>query len=157
MGFSTIVYILLLLPLIGGLTNGIFGKFLPKNLSGAIGTGAIFASFLCVLTLFNHVNSPLQIDLFNILQFDSFSLEINFLVDQLSVWMSLIITGIGTLIHLFSMGYMKEDEGYYKFFTYLNLFIFAMLLLVLGGNYFILFFGWEGVGICSFLLIGFHY
>lgn len=157
MGFSTIVYILLLLPLIGGITNGIFGKHLPKNLSGAIGTGAIFAAFLCVLTLFNHVNSPVQIDLFHILQFDSFSLEINFLVDQLSVWMSLIITGIGTLIHLFSMGYMKEDEGYYKFFTYLNLFIFAMLLLVLGGNYFVLFFGWEGVGICSFLLIGFHY
>lgn len=157
MGFSTIVYILLLLPLLGGLTNGLFGKHLPKQVSGALGTGVIFTAFLCVLMLFNHVNEPVQIDLFNILRFDSFSLEINFLIDQLSVWMSLIITGIGTLIHLFSMGYMKEDEGYYKFFTYLNLFIFAMLLLVLGGNYFVLFFGWEGVGICSFLLIGFHY
>ncbi|NCA21765.1 MAG: NADH-quinone oxidoreductase subunit L, partial [Crocinitomicaceae bacterium] len=78
-------------------------------------------------------------------------------VDSLSIWMTLIVTGVGSLIHLFSMGYMSHDKGYYKFFTYLNLFIFAMLILVLGSNYFMLFFGWEGVGICSYLLIGFHY
>jgi NADH-quinone oxidoreductase subunit L len=71
--------------------------------------------------------------------------------------MTLVVTGVGALIHLFSMGYMSHDKGYYKFFTYLNLFIFAMLILVLGSNYFMLFFGWEGVGICSYLLIGFHY
>lgn len=157
MGIASFVYIILLLPLLGSLVNGVFGKNLSKNISGAIGTGVVFAAFLLVIALFNSIHEPTQISLANILQFSSFSLELNFLVDQLSVWMSLIITGIGTLIHLFSMGYMKEDEGYYKFFTYLNLFIFAMLLLVLGGNYFVLFFGWEGVGICSFLLIGFHY
>jgi NADH-quinone oxidoreductase subunit L len=71
--------------------------------------------------------------------------------------MTLIVTGVGTLIHVFSIGYMSHDKGFYKFFTYLNLFIFAMLLLILGSNYFVLFFGWEGVGICSYLLIGFHY
>ena len=152
-----LVFILLALPLFGGLINGMLGKHLPKNISGALGTGVIFTCFLIVLTLFNKVNSPVQVDVFTLLKLDQFSIQINFLIDHLSIWMALIITGIGTLIHLFSMGYMKDDEGYYKFFTYLNLFIFAMLLLVLGGNYLILFFGWEGVGICSFLLIGFHY
>jgi NADH-quinone oxidoreductase subunit L len=95
--------------------------------------------------------------LFQVAKFDDFTLDANFQLDSLSIWMTLIITGIGSLIHLFSMGYMSHDEGYHKFFTYLNLFIFSMLLLVLGSNYFVLFFGWEGVGICSYLLIGFHY
>ncbi len=95
--------------------------------------------------------------MFQVAKFDDFTLDANFQIDSLSIWMTLIITGIGSLIHLFSMGYMSHDEGYHKFFTYLNLFIFSMLLLVLGSNYFVLFFGWEGVGICSYLLIGFHY
>jgi len=110
-----------------------------------------------VLGLFGQIHEPVKVNLFQLIHFDGFNINASFLIDQLSIWMALIITGIGTLIHLFSMGYMSHDEGYYKFFTYLNLFIFAMLLLVLGSNYFILFFGWEGVGICSFLLIGFHY
>ena len=157
MGIDALVYLLLCLPLVGGLINGIFGKHLSKSVSGAVGTGAILLSFLTVLVLFNKIQKPTEIPLFHLLDLPSFKIDVSFLVDQLSVWMALIITGIGTLIHLFSMGYMKEDEGHNKFFTYLNLFVFAMLILVLGSNYFVLFFGWEGVGICSFLLIGFHY
>jgi len=148
---------LLCLPLLGALINGLYGKHLSKGISGGIGTATVAISFLIVLTFFGQISEPVKVTLFRLIHLDSFDINVSFLIDQLSVWMALIITGIGTLIHLFSMGYMKHDEGYYKFFTYLNLFIFAMLLLVLGSNYFVLFFGWEGVGICSFLLIGFHY
>ncbi len=157
MNSSMLLIILLLLPLSGAIINGIFGKRLPKIVVGGLATGVMLSAFAVVCTLFSQTVTAQKIDLFNIIRMDDFSINASFLIDSLSIWMSLIITGIGTLIHLFSMGYMKEDEGYYKFFTYLNLFIFAMLLLVLGSNYFVLFFGWEGVGICSYLLIGFHY
>jgi NADH-quinone oxidoreductase subunit L len=83
--------------------------------------------------------------------------DFSFLVDQLSVWMMLIVTGVGFLIHVYSIGYMHDDAGFWKFFAYLNLFIFSMLLLVMGDNLVMLFFGWEGVGLCSYLLIGFWY
>lgn len=157
MNIAELIIALIMLPLAGAFINGVFGKSLSKSLSGIIGTMAIAGSFILALFLFNHIENPHIITLFRLVDVGSVQINVNFLVDHLSIWMTLIITGIGTLIHLFSMGYMKEDGGYYKFFTYLNLFIFAMLLLVLGGNYFVLFFGWEGVGICSFLLIGFHY
>ena len=157
MTISTLLIILLCLPLLGASINGLFGKHLPKSISGSIGTAVIALAFLIILSFFNQINEPVKVTLFRLIHLDSFDIQASFLIDQLSIWMALIITGIGTLIHIFSMGYMAHDEGYYKFFTYLNLFIFAMLLLVLGSNYFILFFGWEGVGICSFLLIGFHY
>ena len=156
MTISTLLIILLCLPLCGAIINGLYGKHLPKSFSGGIGTAVIALSFLIILSFFNQINEPVKVTLFRLIHLDSFDIQASFLIDQLSIWMALIITGIGTLIHIFSMGYMSHDEGYYKFFTYLNLFIFAMLLLVLGSNYFILFFGWEGVGICSFLLIGFH-
>src|SRR5690606_13036616 len=83
--------------------------------------------------------------------------SLSFLVDPLSSIMLLIVTGIGFLIHVYSIGYMKGDEGFNKFFSYLNLFLFFMLLLVLGSNYLVMFIGWEGVGLCSYLLIGFWY
>ena len=157
MSISILLIILLCLPLSGALINGLFGKYLPKIISGGISTAMVALSFVIVLSLFGQITEPVKVTLFKLIHLDSFNINASFLIDQLSVWMALIITGIGTLIHIFSMGYMSHDKGYYKFFTYLNLFIFAMLLLVLGSNYFILFFGWEGVGICSFLLIGFHY
>ena len=157
MNSTTLLIILLLLPLSGAIINGIFGKRLPKIVVGGLATAVMLGAFSLVCVLFSQTVSAQKINLFSIIRMEDFSINASFLIDSLSIWMSLIITGIGTLIHLFSMGYMKEDEGYYKFFTYLNLFIFAMLLLVLGSNYFILFFGWEGVGVCSYLLIGFHY
>ncbi len=149
--------IVLSLPLLGFAVNGIFGKMLSKKLVGSIATIAVFTSFILATTLFVRLDGTQIVKLFNIVDHDNFKINASFQIDALSVWMSLIITGIGSLIHLFSIGYMSNDEGYYKFFSYLNLFIFSMLILVLGSNYFVLFFGWEGVGLCSYLLISFHY
>lgn len=152
----TLLFILAL-PLIGFAVNGVFGKKLPKAFVGGLATGVVFIAFLLATTLFSGLHGTQIVKLFNIIDFDGFRINASFQIDALSIWMTLIITGIGSLIHLFSMGYMSHDEGYHKFFTYLNLFIFSMLILVLGSNYFVLFFGWEGVGMCSYLLISFHY
>jgi len=157
MSVAQLVPLIILLPLIGALINGTIGKKLPKVIVGSIATGVMLISFALALLAFSQLNESVHIDLFTMLDTDSFSLHASLLADNLSIWMTLIVTGVGMLIHLFSMGYMKKDDGYYKFFVYLNLFIFAMLILVLGSNYFMLFFGWEGVGICSYLLIGFWY
>ncbi len=157
MSIEQLVPLILALPLIGGVINGIFGKNLPKQIVGSLATIAMFASFGIALLVFSQLHEAKTINLFTVLHLENITLNARLLVDNLSIWMVLIITGVGSLIHLFSMGYMSHDEGYYKFFTYLNLFVFAMLILVLGSNYFMLFFGWEGVGICSYLLIGFHY
>jgi len=157
MTIEQLIIAILLLPLLGGFINGTLGKKLPKVVVGSIATVAMFAAFALALTVFSQLHEQKIVNLFAILSLEGISLNASLLVDHLSIWMTLIVTGVGSLIHLFSMGYMKHDKGYYKFFTYLNLFIFAMLILVLGSNYFMLFFGWEGVGICSYLLIGFHY
>lgn len=157
MSVAQLVPLILLLPLVGALINGTIGKKLPKTVVGSIATGVMLMAFALALTVFFQVHEPVEINLFTMIQTDALTLHARLLADNLSVWMTLIVTGVGMLIHLFSMGYMKHDAGYYKFFVYLNLFIFAMLILVLGSNYFMLFFGWEGVGICSYLLIGFWY
>lgn len=157
MAVDKLILILLALPLLGALVNGTIGKKLPNLLVGVIATGVMLLSFVCALLVFNQTNDTKIIQLFTLLSLDDFAINASLQVDALSIWMTLIVTGVGTLIHVFSIGYMSHDKGFYKFFTYLNLFIFAMLLLILGSNYFVLFFGWEGVGICSYLLIGFHY
>lgn len=159
MTVQQLIPLIIALPLIGAFINGTFGKQLSKALVGTIATTVMALSFLFTVLVFMQVQQEdaVTVKLFTMLKTDSFSLNAGFLADNLSVWMALIVTGVGTLIHLFSIGYMKNDPGFYKFFTYLNLFIFAMLILVLGSNYFLLFFGWEGVGICSYLLIGFWY
>ena len=149
--------LIIALPLIGFAINGLFGKKLPKTLVGGLATGVVFMAFILATTLFSGLHGTQIVKLFNIINFEKLQINASFQIDALSIWMTLIITGIGSLIHLFSMGYMSHDAGYHKFFTYLNLFIFSMLLLVLGSNYFVLFFGWEGVGMCSYLLISFHY
>jgi NADH-quinone oxidoreductase subunit L len=157
MKIDQLILTILALPLLGALINGTLGKRLPKLISGSIATGVMFVAFALAYIVFNSNHEVTFIHLFKVLNLDHVVLNARFQVDGLSTLMLLIVTGVGALIHLFSMGYMKEDEGYYKFFTYLNLFIFSMLILILGSNYFMLFFGWEGVGICSYLLIGFHY
>ncbi len=153
--------IILGLPLLGFIINGIFGSKIPKSLSGGIGTISVFLSFIfSIMALPMFIENPeytIKLDLFTFLSFDTFNLRVAFTLDRLSLWMTLIVTGIGTLIHVYSISYMKEDEGFYKFFAYLNFFIFNMLLLILGSNFIMLFFGWEGVGLCSYLLIGFWY
>jgi NADH-quinone oxidoreductase subunit L len=154
-------------PLVGFLVNGFFGSKLPKATSGAIGTGAVFASFVIAVGVFFAVQADPSVHhtvfiapWFSIPAAHNVApLEINweFLLDPLSALMLLIITGIGGLIHLYSTSYMAEDKGYSRFFTYLNLFIFFMLLLVMGNNMAMMFVGWEGVGLCSYLLIGFWF
>ncbi|WP_373784579.1 NADH-quinone oxidoreductase subunit L, partial [Kaistella sp.] len=157
---ENLVYAIILLPLAGFLFNGLFGKKLPKVLVGTVATAVVFASFLIASSLFLKFDSesqPVIVKAFEWFRINGIQVNFAFQIDQLSLMMVLIITGIGSLIHLYSIGYMATDEGFYKFFSYMNLFIFMMLLLVMGSNYLILFIGWEGVGLCSYLLIGFWY
>ena len=157
---ENLVFTIILLPLVGFLINGIFGSKMPKNLVGGLATGIVAVSFLIALYLFmgfSQSSAPMVVRAFEWFRIDGVQVNFSFQVDQLSLMMVLIITGIGSLIHLYSIGYMHSDKGFHRFFSYLNLFIFMMLLLVLGSNYIILFIGWEGVGLCSYLLIGFWY
>ena len=154
------MYAIILLPLLGFLINGLFGKNLPKMLVGGLATAMVFGSFCIAVGIFMNFNSesqPIIVKAFEWFRVNGVQINFGFQIDQLSLMMIMIITGIGSLIHLYSIGYMSHDKGFYKFFTYLNLFIFSMLLLVMGSNYLILFIGWEGVGLCSYLLIGFWY
>jgi NADH-quinone oxidoreductase subunit L len=156
-----LVYLIPLLPLIGFAIIGLGNKKLPKSLVGLIGCGSILGAFIIVLTLLVGVlNGSIKsetITCFEWIKAGDLSLEMSFLIDPLSVMMMTIITGVGFLIHLYSAGYMSHDEGYARYFAYLNLFVFSMLLLVMGSNYVVMFAGWEGVGLCSYLLIGFWF
>ena len=156
-----LVALIPLFPLIGFLINGFFGKKISKGSSGAIASIAVLASFIVSVLIFIELeHSTIKenaVCLFSWINSDTLKIPFEFLVDPLSSWFLLIITGIGFLIHIYSIGYMHEDEGFSRFFSYLNLFIFFMLLLVLGNNYLIMFVGWEGVGLCSYLLIGFWF
>ncbi|SFH78915.1 NADH-quinone oxidoreductase subunit L [Halpernia frigidisoli] len=157
---ENLVYAIILLPLAGFIFNGFFGKKLPKIFVGTLATLVVFASFCIAVKIFlgfNENSSPIIVKAFEWFKVNGMQINFAFQIDQLSLMMIMIITGIGSLIHLYSIGYMSHDKGFYKFFTYLNLFIFSMLLLVMGSNYLILFIGWEGVGVCSYLLIGFWY
>ena len=130
MTVQQLIPLIIALPLIGAFINGTFGKQLSKALVGTIATTVMAISFLFTVLVFMQVQQgdAVTVKLFTMLKTDTFSLNAGFLADNLSVWMALIVTGVGTLIHLFSIGYMKNDPGFYKFFTYLNLFIFAMLI-----------------------------
>lgn len=145
-----------LLPLAGSVIAYLAGRKV-KDLAGWIATAAAAASFLVVLYNFLMISSDgvVEQDLFRWISAGSLQVDFTLRLDQLSAVMCLVVTGIGSLIHLYSIGYMSHDEGRPRFFAYLNLFLFAMLLLVLGGNMLVLFIGWEGVGLCSYLLIGF--
>src|SRR5215217_1158162 len=156
-----LVWLVPLLPFLGFVINGLGRKSLSKGLVGIIGSGVILASFLISVVIFFSLQGDTQksheVFLFDWISAGTLHIPLSFLVDPLSSIMLLIITGIGFLIHLYSAGYMHDDDGFGKFFSYLNLFIFFMLLLVLGSNYIVMFIGWEGVGLCSYLLIGFWY
>ena len=151
--------LILLPPFIGFITNGLGFKKINKPGVSIIGTLAVLISFITTLVLFyyfkNMGNATLAVNLFNWIKVGDLDIGFSLYIDQLTLLMLLIITGVGSLIHIYSIGYMKNDEGFGKFFSFLNLFIFFMLILVMGGNYVIMFIGWEGVGLCSYLLIGF--
>ena len=156
-----IVWLIPILPLIGFFINGLGRNNLSKTLSGLIGSGVILASFIISVYVFLNVkegNTHL-IHYFEFINTVSLNVHLDFQIDQLSSLFLLIITGVGFLIHVYSTSYMHEEpaKDFAKYFSYLNLFVFSMLLLVMGGNYIIMFVGWEGVGLCSYLLIGFWF
>jgi NADH-quinone oxidoreductase subunit L len=154
------IWLIPILPLIGFIINGLGRNTFSKGVIGFIGSAVILASFAISLAAFLQINSsgtPINVNLFDWIKVGSLDIPFSFLVDQLSSIMLLIITGVGFLIHVYSTSYMHDDAGFGKFFSYLNLFVFFMLLLVLGSNYVIMFIGWEGVGLCSYLLIGFWF
>jgi NADH-quinone oxidoreductase subunit L len=157
---NKLVYLVPLFPLLGFLINGLGRKFLSKTVTSIIGSGAILASFVISFFIFREGNfSDQPIHFFHFIKTAGFQIPFAFQVDQLSTLFLLIITGIGFLIHVYSAAYMHEETEthFARYFAYLNLFVFSMLLLVLGANYVIMFIGWEGVGLCSYLLIGYWF
>jgi NADH-quinone oxidoreductase subunit L len=158
--FSTL-WLIPVLPLLGATINGILGKRLPKNLITAVGVGTVGISFIIALREFVAMLGtsalPIYRDYFTWIQAGRFQAQLGFMLDHLSGFMILIVTGVGFLIHVYSAGYMAHEEGFYRYFAYLNLFVFFMLTLVLANNYLLMFVGWEGVGLCSYLLIGFWF
>ncbi|HYA16018.1 MAG TPA: NADH-quinone oxidoreductase subunit L [Bryobacteraceae bacterium] len=155
------LWIIPALPFLGFLINGIFGRTLSKALVSAIAVASVVLSFGWVLKVFFTAGdlgaNPISEHYFTWIRSGVFEVGWDFAVDKLTMIMLMIVTGIGSLIHIYATGYMAHEGGYYRFFAYLNLFMFFMLMLVLAANYLLLFVGWEGVGLCSYLLIGFYF
>ncbi len=153
-------WLILLFPILGVLINGFLGRRIGKTWVGRVACTAVGLSFLvgvgAFLTLLGEDHGR-TVPLFSWIAVGDFRIEAALLVDQLSTLMTLVVTGVGFLIHVYSIGYMAEDERYARFFTLLNLFIFSMLILVLADNFLLLYVGWELVGLCSYLLIGFWF
>ena len=156
---TSLLILIPLLPLIGFLINGVGFRHVPKSLVGIIGSAGPIVAFVLSCYTFGAFragdNAPVVIQLFDWITVGQLNIAFSFQIDQLSLLMLLVVTGVGSLIHIYSIGYMSHDAAFGKFFAFLNLFLFFMLLLVMGSNYVIMFIGWEGVGLCSYLLIGF--
>ena len=149
-----------ILPLAGAAINGFLGRRSSKKSISAVALvfcGAAFAMALFLAAGFSSTQAPYYFDLAHWIRSGSFQVDFSFYLDQLSLVMLLVVTGVGFLIHIYSVGYMWDDDGYYRFMSYLNLFMFFMLTLVLAKNYLVMFIGWEGVGLASYLLIGFWF
>src|SRR5882724_2438495 len=153
------LWVLPLLPLLGAAINGFTGK--KRSLAGigaiacsTVGLGFLYALYLFFTGAYEHPHMEV---LSQWIAAGTFHADFTFYLDPLSMLMTLVVTGVGFLIHVYATAYMAHEDGYYRFFAYLNLFTFFMLTLVLAGNYLLMFVGWEGVGLCSYLLIGFYY
>jgi len=163
MSHDLLVRLILLLPLAGAVLLGVLPLFMPalrrrEGLIGTIGTSVVVIPFAIATYLFvSYGGDPVTVSYFTWMEAAELSVDFAYRIDELSLIMTLIVTGVGGVIHLYSAGYMHGDPGFWRFFAYLNLFIFAMLNLVLANNLVVLFLGWEGVGLCSYLLIGFWY
>ena len=163
MDHATLIAVLILSPLVGFLINGFRYNKHDYKVSGAIASIAVLASFISSIVLFIDLidmpegNRQISVQFFEWIATDKLKVDAGFMVDALSSVMILVITGVGFLIHLFSIGYMHHDKGVTRYFAYLNLFVFNMLILVLGDSLLTMFVGWEGVGLCSYLLIGFWF
>ncbi len=151
-----------LLPLFGAFINGLFGRRLSKNAVSFIGCAVVGVAFLLAVAaslqvMAHHGEIRLVQTVYSWIAVGGISIDVMFLLDALSTVMVLVVTGVSFLIHIYSIGYMHDDDSYARYFSYLNLFVFSMLILILGGNLPLLFVGWEGVGLCSYLLIGFWF
>src|SRR5712691_617135 len=173
MNFLDLIWLIPLFPAAGFVINGLLGKRMSKTAVGVIGCGVVLISFIFsagavyqllqldaehrshTVTLYRWINGGLAHTRSGGVA--DFSVDWGFLLDPLSSVMVLVVTGIGFLIHIYSIGYMHDEDGFYRFFAYMNLFMFSMLTLVLGSNYLMMFIGWEGVGLCSYLLIGYYF
>src|SRR5438105_5230942 len=154
------LWIIPILPLVGAAINGLFGKRFSRQAVAAVALtfcGAACAMALWIAAQCSSLPLPHVESVVTWLRSGNFSIDYSFSLDQLSLVMLLVVTGVGFLIHIYSVGYMWEEGGYYRFFSYLNLFMFFMLTLVLANNYLLMFIGWEGVGLASYLLIGFFF
>src|SRR5512144_1803318 len=153
-----LVWLVHVLPLLGVAINGIFGKW-TRDRAHLLGVGTTGLSFLIAFGIFLQAagGATLSWDAYVWIPVGEFQATVGFLVDPLSAVMMLVVSFVGFLIHVYSIGYMHGDPGYARFFTYLNLFMTSMLILVLANNYLFMFLGWEGVGLCSYLLIGYWY
>jgi NADH-quinone oxidoreductase subunit L len=154
------LWLIPIFPLLGFLLNGLFGKRLPKTLISIIAVGSVAASFALVLfTLYNlrPFRAGYTENYYTWFQSGFLNVGVDFTIDRLSAVMLMVVTGVGLLIHTYALGYMEHEGGFYRFFSYLNLFMFFMLILVLSSNLLVLFVGWEGVGLCSYLLVGFYF
>src|SRR4051812_43383162 len=154
------LWLIPIFPFLGFLANGLFGRRLPKSAINALAIGSVLLSFLWVVkTLMGagDLEHPIKEHYFTWIASGNLNIGLDFMIDRLTAVMLMVVTGIGLLIHIYATGYMSHEGGYYRFFAYLNLFMFFMLVLVLGANYLVLFVGWEGVGLCSYLLIGFYF
>ncbi len=163
MSQQTLMAILIFAPLVGFFINGFRYKKHSAEVAGTIATGAAVISFIsALLMVIDLIGLPaeerrISVQFFDWITIEKLKVVAGFTIDQISAIMVLVVTGVGSLIHLFSIGYMHHDEGVAKYFAYLNLFLFNMLLLILGDNLLVMFVGWEGVGLCSYLLIGFWF
>lgn len=156
------VWLIVLFPLVGVIINGLIGVKFPRKLIGTVGCLAIVGSFICAALVFKEViaqgiEHPAEVVLFTWIGCGSLQVNVGFMIDPLSLVMMLTVSGVSFIIHLYSIGYMADDAGFRRYFTYLNLFVFFMLLLVSANSFLLMFVGWEGVGLCSYLLIGFWY
>src|SRR5512147_1305279 len=158
------LWLIPILPLLGFLLNGIFGKRLAKPVINAIAVGSVVLSFLWVVKTLNALGAfsggleeTYKEHFYTWIQSGTLNISVDFAIDRLTAVFLLVVTGVGSLIHIYATGYMAHEGGYYRFFAYLNLFMFFMLTLVLGASFLVLFVGWEGVGLCSYLLIGFYF
>src|ERR1700686_2461411 len=154
------LWIIPVLPIVGAAINGFLGKKFSRQTVAAVAllfSGAAFAEVLFVASRFSSLATPHTEFLATWIRAGTFQVDFSFYLDQLSLVMLLVVTGVGFLIHIYSVGYMWEEGGFYRFFAYLNLFMFFMLTLVLASNYLVMFIGWEGVGLASYLLIGFWF
>src|SRR5580658_1229318 len=159
------LWLIPLLPLAGFLLNSLFGRRLSKAVINVIAVGSVLLSFLWVLKTLSALGAfsggltgaAYTEHYYTWIQSGGLNIGVDFAVDRLTAVWLMIVTGVGFLIHVYAIGYMAHEGGYYRFFAYLNLFMFFMLVLILGANYLLLFVGWEGVGLCSYLLIGFFF